>query len=337
MRIDRWDPADDVALRGCEVAWFRALDIDYPDGSRMPARVLGTYLRRGFTGDPAEGWVATGDESAVVAGWYRLELPDLENLDRAVLHIVVDPASRRQGLGRALLRHAGQRAAAAGRSVLSGEVRDGSAGDAFAAAAGAKPGMASTLRRLDLRALPRDRVAALRAEATAAAPGYSLVRWTGPAPPEYQDSLARVLQAYGDAPHDAGVQAEAWDAARVRMRSDEPLEAMGLRTYTIGAVHDASGELAAMTHVSIAPDDDRYGHQGLTAVTRRHRGHQLGLLMKTDMLDWLAAAEPSVDVIETGNAAANTHMIRVNDALGFVPSVPDFHRVELDTGTALDG
>lgn len=333
MRIVRWDQADAAALLGCQAAWGAALDLDDANGPRMKGQVLSAWLRQGFTGDPAEAWYIPGSAPGSVVGWYRLELPDLENRDRAVLLIVVDPAARRRGLGRDLLRHAVERAGAAGRSVLGGEVRDGSAGDAFAIAIGAASGMAAAMRRLDLRTVPAGKFARLRAEATAAATGYSLVRWTGQTPPEYRESLAGVLNAYADAPHDEGYEAEAWDGERVRERADAPLRAMGVRTYTIAA-HDASGELAAMTQLSVAPDSPRWGHQGLTAVTRRHRGHRLGLLVKTAMLDWLAEAEPAIELIDTGNASANDHMIAVNDVLGFELDPPAYHTVELAVAAA---
>jgi GNAT superfamily N-acetyltransferase len=334
MRIVRWDTADTAALRGCQAVWGAALDIDDADGPRMTGQVLAAWLRQGFIGDPAEAWLIPGTVPGSVAGWYRLELPDLENRDRAELLIVVDPAARRHGLGQDLLRHAAQRAAAAGRSVLGGGVRDGSAGDAFAAAAGAKPGMGEVLRRLDLRTVPAAKFAGLRAEATAAATGYSLIRWTGPTPPEYLESLARVLNAFADAPHDEGYETGDWNGERVRERADAPHRAMGVRTHTVAAVHDASGELAAMTQLSVAPDHPEWGHQGLTAVTRQHRGHRLGLLVKTAMLGWLAETEPAIERIETGNASANAHMIAVNDLLGFEPDLPAFHTVELTVAEA---
>jgi RimJ/RimL family protein N-acetyltransferase len=197
--------------------------------------------------------------------------------------------------------------------------------------------MAAALRQLDLRKAPAGKFTKLRATAADAAAGYSLVRWSGPTPPEYRDPLARVLNAYADAPHDEGYEAEAWDADRVRDRGDGPIAAMGERRYTVAAVHDASGELAAMTQLGVSPDDPRWGHQGLTAVTRRHRGHRLGLLVKTAMLEWLAEAEPGIERIETGNAAANDHMIAVNDALGFELVPPAFHTVELSVAEALAG
>jgi GNAT superfamily N-acetyltransferase len=335
MRVVPWDPADTAALRGCQAVWDAAQEIDDPDGPRMPERVMSGWLRRGFSGNLAETWLAEGSEPGSVLGWYRLELPDLENLDRAGLLIVIDPACRRQGLGQVLLRHAAERARDAQRSLLAGGVRDGSAGDAFARAIGAKAGIAEALRRLDLRTAKPEKFTRLREQAAAVAAGYSLVSWAGPTPPAYRGPLARVSNAYSDAPHDAGYETGNWDADRIRERGDAPLAAMGLRTYTVAAEHDASGELAAMTQLSVSPDNPRWGYQGLTAVTKQHRGHRLGLLVKAAMLEWLAETEPAIELIETGNASANDHMIAINDTLGFEVNLPDFHTVELGVADVL--
>jgi GNAT superfamily N-acetyltransferase len=331
----RWDPADAATLRGCEAVYSAALDIDDASGPRMTGQVLSAWLRHSFTGDPAETWYLPVTAPESVAGWYRLVLPDLENRDRAELLIVVDPAARRQGLGTSLLRHAAARAAAEKRSVLGAEVRDGTAGDAFADAIGAKPGIAGAMRRLYPRTVPDGKFARLRAEATAAASGYSLVRWMGRTPPEYLEPLAKVLNAYADAPHDEGYEAGDWNGERVRERADGPMVAMGVRSYTVAAKHDATGELAAMTQMAVAPDHPRWGHQGLTAVTRRHRGHRLGLLVKTAMLAWLAETEPAVEVVDTGNATANLHMIAVNETLGFELDPPLYHTVEVAVADVL--
>ncbi|HTU06644.1 MAG TPA: GNAT family N-acetyltransferase, partial [Trebonia sp.] len=74
---------------------------------------------------------------------------------------------------------------------------------------------------------------------------------------------------------------------------------------------------AGLTQVYIDPGVPSWGYQGLTAVTRPHRGHRLGLLVKAAMLDWLAEAEPALERIQTGNAASNAFMIEVNETLGY--------------------
>ncbi|MGH3249865.1 MAG: hypothetical protein ACRDOI_27205, partial [Trebonia sp.] len=225
--------------------------------------------------------------------------------------------------------------AGAGRVVLDGMTSDGSPGEGFAAWARARPGIPAALRVLDLRKNPASSLADLRAAAAGAAAGYSLVSWAGPTPAEYLGQLATAMNAYADAPQDEGVEVGVWDAERVRERGNAAFEATGMRNYTVGAVRDATGELAAMTEISVDPDTPRWGHQGLTAVTRPHRGHRLGLLVKLAMMDWLAASEPRLEWIETGNASDNGHMIAVNEALGFAVRGAGAHSCELDIAALL--
>jgi RimJ/RimL family protein N-acetyltransferase len=52
-------------------------------------------------------------------------------------------------------------------------------------------------------------------------------------------------------------------------------------------------------------------------VARSHRGRKLGLLLKIEMLHWLADAEPQLKMIETWNNGDNRFMINVNDAMGY--------------------
>jgi hypothetical protein len=64
-------------------------------------------------------------------------------------------------------------------------------------------------------------------------------------------------------------------------------------------------------------------------VIRSHRGHRLGLLVKTAMLGLLAAAEPQLEWIATGNAATNKHMIAVNEQLGYKVVEPGWRFYEI--------
>lgn len=334
MDIERLDGADTAAAQGCETVWRAAARADWPDLAPFPSRAFAVWLRKGMGGVPVETWLVRAAVTGDVVGWHRLELPELENKQRASLHVVVHPEHRRQGIGGSLLRHAAERGAAAGRVTFDGEVSDGSAGDAFAAWTGATPGIAAAFRHLDLRKVPDGMFAGLRAGADRASAGYSLVTWRARTPERYLGELATVMNAYEDAPHDAGVEIRALDAERLR-DNEAVFAATGGRGYTIAAVHDATGSLAAMTQVAVYPEEPRWGMQGLTAVTRTHRGHRLGLLLKLAMIDWLAEEEPQVDRIETGNASGNTHMIAVNEALGFQVTPPNFHTVELAVAKAL--
>ena len=298
MGIVRWDGTDPAAVRACHEVATAANAADDPFGPPLTLRRLHGWLAH--PDQPIELWVAEGKTAGGIAGWYQLRLPDRENLDRGVLNLFVHPASRRGGLGRALLRHAAMRAAGHGRSALRGSVLQGTAGAAFAARAGATAGLVDARRVLALGEIPPGHIAALRERAARAAAGYSLVSWQGRTPDQYLSGFAEVLNAANDMPHDPGEEEEVWDANRVR-EFDEARELRGRHVYSVAAIHAASGEVAAITDVEADPETPGWGYQLLTAVTRPHRGHRLGLLVKTAMLDWLAAAEPQLERIVTGD------------------------------------
>jgi GNAT superfamily N-acetyltransferase len=293
----------------------------------MSSRVLRTRLEYSWGGDPGETWVVPGETPSAVRAWYRLSLPDLENLDGARISLVVHPTFRRRGIGHALLRHAVQRAAANGRTRLATEALHGSTGDSFARHAGFTPGVLNARRVLVLASVPPEQIAAIRADAARAAAGYSLISWTGPTPEEHLDRVAAARGAMNDAPQNESSEDRRWDARRIRERIEARLALTGARRYTVAALHDATGETAALTQVQITPEYPEWGLQGLTAVTRPHRGHRLGLLVKAEVQRWLAEAEPKLERIETGNAATNKHMIAINETLGYRLAEPGWQHL----------
>ena len=332
MRIVRGDASDRATTQACFEAVRAAGEADDPFGPPWSLQRLRGWLEHPT--EPSETWICADEATGAVAGFYYLILPARENRDRAYMYLTVRPSSRRGGIGTALLRDAAERTAAAGRSVLGSWAFQGSAGAAFAARVGATAGLVEARRVLVLGKIPADRVAQLRAQAAQAAAGYSLVCWDGRTPEEYLARYAEVENAMGDAPHDVGEEHSVWDADRVRQQIDDLRERQGRHVYTLAALHDASGEMAAVTAVEADPDNRGWGHQLLTAVTRPHRGHRLGLLVKTAMLDWLAEAEPQLERIVTGNAAVNQHMIAINEQLGYELLEPPTQSYELPVANA---
>ena len=316
MRIEPWDPADEKTARACHDVMVAAQQVDEPVVPPSSFGMFVMFLRFGWDKTPSEAWVASADDGAVV-GYYHVALPDLENLDRAWGGPVVHPAVRRRGIGRELLRHEGERVAAHGRSLFGAVAAAGSAGDAFAQARGARLDLVEVRRIQYLREIAPGTVAALRASAEKASAGYSLVSWTGDVPNEYRGAIAEVFNAFNDAPRGENKEPELWDAERVRERVGLSERLGVVRSYSIAAIADTTGEVAAYSQVIVNPEQPTWGLQQLTAVTRPHRGHRLGLLTKTAMLELLASAEPQIERIETGNAATNEHMIAVNDQLGY--------------------
>jgi GNAT superfamily N-acetyltransferase len=328
MRIEQLDFADEKIARACYEVMLAAHKVDDPVEPAISYGPFGLYLREGWERTPGEVWFSA-DDGGAVTGFYRMTLPDLENLDKASGGPVVHPAARRRGIGRELLRHEGGRAAARGRSLFSASVTTGTDGDAFARAVGARLDLEEVRRVQHLREIPEGRIASMRAQAEKAAAGYSLASWTGVTPDEYCGPLAGVFNAFNDAPHGENAQPEVWDAKRVRERTGIFVRAGLLRGYAIAGICDATGEMAAISQVIVDPEAPQWGFQQLTAVVRSHRGHRLGLLVKTAMLELLASAEPQVDRIATGNAASNEHMIAVNDQLGYKVVEPGWRFYEM--------
>lgn len=328
MHIAAWDPADTPAAEACYEVYLAAHAVDDPVEPPESARIFRTFLTKGHGRNPHEVWTAAAADGEVVA-YYVLELPDLEDRGRGFFQTYVHPAARRRGTGRELLRHAASRAAAAGRSFLDGFVLADSAGEAFALRVGANVSIEEVRRIQELRKVPPGLVASLRETAARAAAGYRLVTWTGPVPDDYVDSLADVFNAFNDAPQADGWEDAMWDADRVRERSYTLARAGCVRGYSVAAIAAESGEMAALTDVNVDPEHPEWADQRLTAVVKAHRGHRLGLLVKTAMLEWLATAEPQLKRILTGNAATNEHMIAVNEALGYEVVPPTLRFYEL--------
>jgi GNAT superfamily N-acetyltransferase len=316
MRIEQWDPADEKTLRACHDLALAAHEVDDQVEPPPTYGLFAFSLRGGWDPTPAEVWVASGGDDSVV-GYYRISLPDLENLDEANAGPLVHPAARRHGIGRELLRHAGGRAAAHGRTRFGAATTAGTAGDAFARAIGARLDIEEVRRIQYLSEIAPGTIAMLRASADKAADGYSLVSWDGPIPDEYLGPMAEIFNAFADAPHGENTEPEVWDADRVRERTGKAVRAGLLRSHSVAAVCDSTGEMAAFTEIGVIPEHASWGWQQLTAVIRTHRGHRLGLLVKMEMLSLLASAEPQLERIATGNAASNQHMIAVNEQLGY--------------------
>ncbi len=307
--------ADRESVRACHEIYLSGIPADDPNGPPMSLRSFDGWMALGWTEDPSEAWLAR-DRAGQPCGWYVLTLPHRENRHLAAVSLAVHAARRRVGLGTALARHAAGRAARHGRTVLLAQAREGSPGPAFAAALGARRGSTEAHRVLEVQAVPAGHLATLRAKAESAAQGYSLLSWAGPVPDGLLAAVAAINNAMADTPREAGHEAQVWDADRVR-KDDHRRAVQGWRDYTVAARSLATGELAGLSQLSVDPAEPTWGLQELTAVTKPHRGHRLGLLVKVAMLELLAEREPQLTRIITGNVDGNEHMIAINAELGY--------------------
>jgi GNAT superfamily N-acetyltransferase len=316
VHIEQFEPqADGGKLRACFDMTKAGWPIDHPGQPGWAYDSFAGKWTRGFDPAPQQAWLAT-DETGTPVGGYLLRLPEKENPTVANCIVVVDPARRRAGMGTQIIAHCGEQARRAGRSRLVSYTRDGSAGAAFAAALGARAGIAEVDRVLEIDAALAARTPGLRARALSHAAGYSLVSWIGPTPDEYVDDVVRLNAAMADAPRDEGMEPTTWDAERLRHAEQTQAE-YGITSYSVAARDEATGRFAALTEVITEKETPDWGFQQITAVLPDHRGHRLGLLVKIEMLDWLTKHDPNVRHIQTGNAGLNDHMIAINEQLGF--------------------
>ncbi|MFP5220101.1 MAG: N-acetyltransferase family protein [Actinomycetes bacterium] len=328
-RVVAVDPRDEALFPAWSAVTTAVLRELRPDDDQPPlaeqraAALAGLPERR-----PAElvelVLALDGRDRPVGAG--RLELPQRDNTHVAYVELHVPADARRRGTGTALLEALAARGRAADRTLLmteldeSPELADRSPGRRFLTAHGFTCALEEVRRDL---ALPPDpaRLAELHRACSPHAAEYDVVTWRDRCPDPLLEGRAELGRAMStDVPlGDLDWQEETWDGERVRER-ERLLAEQGRTCVVAAAVHRPTGELVAFTELVARPAAPRQVQQWETMVRADHRGHRLGTLVKIEALRRLGEALPGARTVATGNAAGNTHMIAVNEALGFVPN-----------------
>jgi GNAT superfamily N-acetyltransferase len=247
-----------------------------------------------------------------------------------VLHLFVDPAARRSGVGRELGAALVDLARSEGRIGVTFEAAEGSATDDACRRAGLEPDLVVEHNRTDPRRIDPALLKGWRAAGEAAA-GYSLVTYDAPCP---SDDLAAGFVAarhsMNDAPRYEGEPEATYSVEELRA-VEEAVAASHHAWWSVGVRHDASGAVVGLSELYLHEERPWVALQGDTGVDPAHRGHGLGAWMKAHNHLRLAAEQPQVEVVQTWNAAANEPMLRINRALGFQP-VQRFRAWFLDLG-----
>jgi GNAT superfamily N-acetyltransferase len=247
----------------------------------------------------------------------EITFPRWDNPHLGIVGLTVDPDLRRRGLGTALFEAGVEHIRGAGRTHMLVFGWDIPAASGFAKAMGLDRGQEEVQRRQDVRALDWDRLDREFAAAAERSAGYELVRLTGPTPDDMIADIARMTEAINDAPIDSlEIDDEVFTPERIRA-FETAQAALQRRVYRLMARERDTGVLAGHTMVGVDGDRPWLGWQYDTSVLRAHRGHRLGLLLKIGMLRWLATEEPQLHRLDTWNAASNSHMISVNEILGY--------------------
>jgi GNAT superfamily N-acetyltransferase len=315
MEIRKFTPDDhDTVVAAVELT-NAALKVDAPFNHGFTLKEYTLMLRHGWDGEVPETFAAW--DRGQLAGTAAVHTSEWDNTHLAWLELMVHPDLRGSGRGSEMLRFAESRARELGRTSVGVDGWDHPETHRFAAKHDLPRKGSAIKRRQTLARVDWTEVEQVYAEATAAASAYELVRIPGRTPDDLIAALAELTAAINDAPlDDLDIEDEVFPVERVQAYEAAQV-ASERRLYRVLARHRDTGELAG--HTVVAVDDERpwIGNQHDTSVARAHRGHRLGLLLKSDMMRWLADAEPELASIDTWNMESNDFMISVNERLGY--------------------
>ena len=295
-----------------------ARHVDDPEAFPTIPELLAAWMRYGWDLEPAEHYLYIPEDASDPVGVLVVDLPTRDNLHLVWAEIFVHPDHRRRGHGSAIMTEALRMARDAGRNTIwVGTAEDDQGAGKFAERFGFKYASHDARRRQMLADVDQTEIRRLWTVAEQAASAYRLERLQPPIADQILTELIEVTAAINDAPMgDLTYEDEKFDLQRLQDR-ETAVASRGDCAYRVIARNRTTGEVGGHTMVITQPLQPQFGFQADTAVARHHRGHRLGLLLKIDMMRWLAAAEPQLKIIETWNNVDNAFMINVNEALGY--------------------
>ena len=315
QRLDATSLTDAAAapLAAVEAA---AAAVDSPHLPPAGARALRLRWRHGWDDDPVDHLFVASRGGAPVA-YAVVTFAHWDNPQVAEVELMVHPDARGDDeVADALLGHAVAACRAAGRTRGLSDCWRDSWLAGYWERRGWPVASRAAQRRIVVAELDRPMIAQLLAGAEQASPDYDVEVLPLPTPPGLIAGVLDVHRAMNDAPlDDLALDDDEWSVARLA-GAESAVTHRGLRAHRLIARRRHDRVIGGWTQVVVDPDQPALGHQEDTAVVGVHRGHRLGLRLKTAMLQLLGEVEPQLEIIDTWNAESNTHMIRVNDQLG---------------------
>ena len=315
MKITPFGPDDAAAVKDWAALANAVHAVDAPWEDDVTLLRVEARFRVGWDGEPSSPYLATVDGTVVGGG--TIATSDYDNLHLAWFDVMVHPDHRRQGYGSQILAFLEDEVRRMGRTSVGIAGWESDATRGFAARHGFEKKHQAINRRQYLADIDRTALDAEYDAALARAVDYVLERRMLPTPDDELAEIAEMASAINDAPtDDLDIEDEVFNADR--MKAYEAACAFRQeRAYRVVARHVPSGQLAGQTVVVVEGERPTRGHQHDTSVVSAHRGHRLGMLLKAEMLRWLAEVEPQLTQIDTFNAESNDHMIGVNELLGY--------------------
>ena len=325
LEIRPLDADDDAALS----EWHATYLASDQYGRELSVPWMKDEVRAQLTVDsPGQRMLAFGgyvDGRVVATG--TIELPLRDNLHLAHIELHTHPGHRNRGYGGAMLAHLEGVAHEQDRRMLVAETATpyegppdgaGHPNADFLTHRGFNFAIGDVMRVLNLPA-DEGRLRRLADEAGAHHSDYDIRQFVDRVPDDIVDSFGSLIgQLNTEAPQgDLDIEEEVFDEARIRA-DEEVFRASGRSKYTTVAVRD--GEVAAYSELVVPAHHPGRVYQWGTLAAPAHRGHRLGLATKARNLLWLQQERPDLELLVTYNAEVNTHMIAVNEALGFRPA-----------------
>jgi RimJ/RimL family protein N-acetyltransferase len=326
LLVEPVDPYDDDAV----AAWHHV----YAEAERFGREDVATVwqleemrvmLQDAGSRLAVRAWNGRMGGDVVAAGYVRMPLQD--NLDRAEVAVHVLPEQRRLGLGRSMAERLEQEARGLGRATLYAEVQwdfeggsdgAGRAGSEFARAAGYDLALSDVQRELALP-VADDVLSTLAERAAPQHEAYELRSFVGAVPDDLVAGWTVLIGSLStEAPTgDLDLEPEAISVADHR-EAEEVVRRQGRTKYNTVAL-DRAGEVVAYTDLATTVHEPGRAYQWGTLVRRADRGHSLGLAVKAANLRLLQQERPDIERVFTWNAESNSHMVAVNEQLGFRP------------------
>jgi len=292
------------------------MSVDLPDDPPWRDVLMREYLSVTMPGERKISWIAEKDEGDLARGVPILGFASILLLgDIGVVECLVHPEMRRHGVARALMHAIVSQAHSDGFQALGVEVPGATPAVDFYSSLGFRRAFTEQRSVLDLDTVDWYALGEL---ANGVAAGYTL-RFYPDSPPD------DLIEAYASAK--AEVQDVDLGDLDLRPSSYEPdrlrsslacLHARGLRPYIVVAVHESTGVVAGLTEVVVPEQRPSRADQYDTVVVPAHRGYGVGRAIKARMLFELRSAVPSLNQVQTWNAAVNEPLLKVNAELGFI-------------------
>ncbi|MCW2853846.1 MAG: Acetyltransferase family protein [Nocardioides sp.] len=317
------DIHDDTVMREVHRVHDLAEHVGRPDAPRFTFEEYAASVRAPDSGERVDHLAAYDGDTMLGVGAVYLFL--LDNTDKAFVTVLTHPDHRGRGVGSTLLEQLSSVALAEGRTELLADATipfEHLADHPYRSFAEHRGFTQSNIEVVRHLTLPVDdaRLEEWAALAAERSDGYRIETYVGHFPDEYAESLCVLLgQLAVDAPTgDVDFEEEAMTPQRLAERYAMSAS-MGRETYESVAL-TPDGVVAAQSTLQVpiaetSPDAFQWG----TFVHRQHRGHRLGLAVKTANLRAVQERRPHIARVHTQNGETNQHMISINELVGFRP------------------